>query len=602
MGHTFNRLGLILATCLALSACKPSSPKENAGDQNGSVLTYSFTLTQKEFDALSPDDQFVVANKILSTMYRGMPADEFFDLTQGFETPVVQYTNFIERTQRALTTPLKNSEIKSLNKDIFGVEDNLETENVDESIPARFTNIDNNEPHQIFMARAHTYPLSENQMVQWMSFFLANTIMFSPAREMDSTNTQDVDRVLGYLNDSLSDGLTMREVVRGWLHNLTRWRVSRSPENHALEMFELYLGVFNDTPEEQQNTINGGKACSEWYLTDNDADYQLLKDNTQDGIAEPVKVFGQYIYDCDDLYGVVAGHPLFIPRMVEVISNYFLDGMSTQKKQDVVQQIVATNPETFQDVFMAVMFSKAFLLESERPKSFEENAFNFLHAMHWTPRSGSGDLGTRVLDNVYDSSGNSRTVGVHNMGIAAMDYKIGRTPFLPMDVLSFATYHKAMRESVLLNNRAFDGRNHPEETDFTEAAISRQPPFEIVNGGFYVAGTENLKPELENLTASEFIDFVFMTALGRRATAVESAAFLLEGGPDIRDESGAVIDDNRDYLREYENENGELVLSLRRGTGGTDELYEYWADDFAEIMLDYISRLPEFYYYKSVSQ
>ena len=616
MGHSIKRLGLVIATLMALSACKPSSPQDNAGGQNGSALSYSFTLTQKEFDALSADDQFVVANKVLSTMYRGIPADEFFDLTQGLNTPVVQYSNFIERTQAALKTPLKPSEVKALNRDIFGVEDDVETEGVDESVEARFTSIDNNEPHQIFMARAHTYPLSENQMVQWMSFFLANTIMFSPAREMDSTNTQDIDRVLGYLNGALTDGASMREVVRGWLHNLTRWRVSRSPENHALEMFELYLGIFNDTPEEQQNTINGGKACSEWYLTDNDADYQLLKDNTQDGISEPVKVFGQYIYDCDDLYGVVAGHPLFVPRMVEVISNYFLDGMSAQKKQKVVQDIVATNPETFQDVFIAIMFSKAFLLETERPKSFEENAFNFLHAMHWTPRANSGDLGTRVLDNVYDSSGNSRNVGVHNMGVAAMDYKIGRTPFLPMDVLSFATYHKAIRESVLLNENAFsgcyhlgldknNGDSHRCYKRLTSEKLSMalsEKKWVVENGAFYIAGTENLKPELEKLTAAEFVDFVFLTALGRRATSVELAAFLLEGGPDTKDESEIVIDENRDYLREYENENGEMVLSLRRGTGGSDELYEYWADDFAEIMLDYISRLPEFYYYKSVSQ
>jgi hypothetical protein len=377
--------------------------------------------------------------------------------------------------------------------------------------------------------------------------------------------------------------------------------VSRSPENHALEMFELYLGVFNDTPEEQQNTINGGKACSEWYLTDNDADYQLLKDNTQYGASEPVKVFNQYVYDCDDLYGVVAGHPLFIPRMVEVISNYFLDGMSAEKKQEVVQDVVSTGPETFQDVFMAVMFSKVFLLQSERPKTFEENAFNFLHAMHWTPRSGSGDLGRDVLDRLYDI-GRNDNVSVENMGWAAMDYKIGRTPFLPMDVLSFATYHKAIRESVLLNQRAFDGANYPEAKDFTEAAIPREPPIEIINGGFYVAGAENLKPELENLTAEEFIDFIFLTALGRRADTEEMQAFLLEGGPSTRDELNNITDVNRDYLREYENENGELVLSLRRGSGGDDELYEYWADDFADIILDYISRLPEFYYYKSVSQ
>jgi hypothetical protein len=580
MGRYFNRLGLGVALCFTLQACSPASPEEKAGDRAGSPLSYDFTLSQQEFDALSPDDQFMVANKVLSTMYRGIPADEFFDLTQGLENPVVQYSNFINRTQVALQNQLEPAEVVALNQDIFGVEDKSETADIDESIPARFTNIDNNEPHQIFMARAHTYPISQNQFVQWMSFFLANTIMFSPAREMDSTNTQDIDRVLGYLEGALSDGRSMREIVRGWLHNLTRWRVSRSPENHALEMFELYLGVFNDTPEEQQNTINGGKACSEWYLTDNDADYQLLKDNTQFGVAEPVKVFNQYVYDCDDLYGVVAGHPLFIPRMVEVISNYFLDGMSAQKKQQVVSDIVSSGPETFQDVFMALIFSKAFLLESQRPKSFEENAFNFLHAMHWTPRSGSGDLGRDVLDRLYDTSRNDN-VGVHNMGWAAMDYKIGRTPFLPMDVLSFATYHQGMRESVLLNAKAYDGERYPEARDYTEAATPREPPIEIINGAFYVAGTENLKPELENLSGAEFVDFVFMTAMGRRATTEESTAFVSEGL-------------GRNFL--FEDEFGVVRPTKTNG----NSYWENLTDDYARLMLDYMSRLPEFYYYRAV--
>lgn len=570
----------ILFCSISLAACKPSSPQDKADDREGGALSHSFTLSQSEFDGLSPEDQFMVANKVLSTMYRGVPADEFFDLTQGLDNPVVQYTNFINRTQSALQRDLSNSEIVALNQDIFGVVDNPETQDIDESIPARFTNIDNNEPHQIFMARAHTYPISHNQFVQWMSFFLANTIMFSPAREMDSTNNQDVDRVLGYLEKSLTQGKSMREIVRGWMHNLSRWRVSRSPENHALEMFELYLGVFNDTPEEQQNTINGGKACSEWYLTDNDADYQLLRDNTQYGTAEPVKVFNQYVYDCDDLYDVVAGHPLLIPRLIEVISNYFLDGMSAAKKLAVVKNVAATNPETFDDVFLAIMFSKTFLLESERPKSFEENAFNFLHAMHWTPRSNSGALRSDVLDRLYDTSRNDN-IGVHKMGWAAMDYKIGRTPFLPMDVLSFASYHQAIRESVLLNTKAYDGERFPEARDYTEATIPREPPIEILNGGFYVAGTENLKPELENLSGAEFVDFVFLTAMGRFATTEESTAFVAEG---IR----------RNFL--FEDEFGVVRPTKTNG----NKYWEYYSDDFAEVMLDYMSRLPEFYYYRAV--
>ncbi|GAA6134240.1 hypothetical protein NBRC116188_10290 [Oceaniserpentilla sp. 4NH20-0058] len=586
MANPFFRPLIGLFVCCSIVACKPSEPEGSAsgGDK---TLAYDFSLSQSEFDALSAENQFMVANKLLSTMYRGVPVDEFFDLTQGLEEPVIQYTNFIESTQTALNTRMTDEQIISVEQDIFGLDDNIETEDVDESTPARFTNIDNNEPHQIFMARNQAYPLSKNQMEQWMSFFLANTIMFSPAREMDSTNNQDVDRVLGYLSTQLSNDASMRETVRGWLHNLSRWRVSRSPENHALEMFELYLGVFNDTEEEQQNTINGGKACSEWYLTDNNADYQLLKDNTQNGIKEPVKVFDQYITSCEDLYDIVAGHPLLVPRMVEVITNYFLDGMSVEEKLEVVEAIVATNPETFQDVFLAIMYSKAFLLESTRPKTFEENAFNFLHAMHYNSRANSYPLDRAILDRVYDSSNNGNLIGLHNMGWAAMDYKIGRTPFLPMDVLSFAAYHKAIRESVLLNTRAYDGRYFPETEDFTEETPPREPTIEIVDGAFYVTGTENLKPEMESLSPEEFIDFNFLTAMGRRATAEETTALIAEG-------------EVRDYLRYYENESGVDELSLRRSGGGDDELYEYWADDYAQMILDYISRLPEFYYYRAV--
>jgi hypothetical protein len=588
----------MLLIVAAITGCKPSAPKQGGGAGGGQALSYGFTLSQSEFNGLSAEEQFMVANKALSTLYRGVPADEFFDLTQGLESPVIQQNNFIIQNQIALQTPLDSEELDAITPRLFGVVDNPATTEVDESIAARFR-IDGNHPHQYYMARIQTYPISRDMFVNWMAYFLANTIMFSPAREMDSTNNQDITRVLGYLEKSLTEETSIRDTIRGWLHNLSRWRVSRSPENHALEMFELYLGVFNDTPEEQQNTLNGGRVCDSWYLTDNDADYQLLPDPVKPEGTETLKVFGKYVSTCDDLYDVVAGHPLVIPRVVEVIVNYFMDGSPAELKTRLIQDIVNTGPTRFDDVFLAIIFSEAFLLHSERPKTFEENAFNFLHAMHWTPRSDSGELDDWMMDRLLDSNrfDSGADIGVHRMGWAAMDYKIGRTPFLPMDVLSFATYHKAMRESVLLNERAFDGCNHPgvrfrrcyqtrsdEELALAESDPNGLEPFPIHNGSYYEAGTENLKPELEGLTASEFVDFVFLTALGRRADEQEKNAFLEEASQG-----------NRDYIREYEG-----VLQLRKTSYG-DELWENRTDDFGEIMLDYISRLPEFYYYKAAN-
>ncbi len=592
MNKTIFFIGLVYAVV----ACKPSAPTSETSGQSRDALQYSFTLSQTEFDNLSVDDQFMVANKALATMYRGLPLDEYFDLTQGLESPVVQQENFLNVIQGKLQTPLSQAELSKAYNDVFGLVDDPETE-VDDSIPARFTSFDNEHPHQKYMARIQGYPISKEQFTYWMSYFLANTIMFSPAREMDSTNSQDISRALGYLQQTIAQDKPIRDVVRGWLHNLSRWRVSRSSENHALEMFELYLGLFNDTEEEQQNTINGGIACDAWYLTDNNADYQLLKDFNKPDVVGTVKVLGSYISTCEELYDVVAGHPLLIPRVTEVIVNYFLDGTPSVAKQALIQSIVNTGPTTFEDVFIAIMFSKEFLLNSQRPKTFEENAFNFLDAMHWTPRANAFPMRRDVFRWVLDSTNNGRAVGVHNMGWAAMDSKIGRTPFLPMDVLSFATYHKGIRESVLMNQRAYDGRDFPETEDFTEADVPRDPPFEIKNGAFYVAGTENLKPELETLTAKEFIDFVFLTALGRRASDAEMDAFIVEAGPSIRNEQNEVTDVKREWLTIDD----EGVAQLRR-YGNGDILYEYAVDDFAEIMLDYISRLPEFYYFKAVSR
>lgn len=591
----FGHIGVLIAV-FAMAGCSPKSPEESAGGSSP-VLQHDFTLSQAEFDSLTPETQFMVANKALSTMYRGLPADEFFDLSKGLEDPQVQYTNFVSDTQIKLQELITHDEFVDLSARLFGVEDNLETTDVDESIPARFF-IDSGHPHQYYMARIQGYPLSRDMFVNWMSYFLANTIMFSPAREMDSTDNQDVAWVLGYLDTELRLNTPIREVVKGWLHRLTRWRVSRSPENHALEMFELYLGVFNDTPEEQQNTLNGGKVCDYWSLSDDDENYVLKSDPIKPEGTQTLKVFGQYVSTCHELYDVVSGHPLLIPRVVEVIVNYFLDGSPAELKTELIQNIVSTGPTTFDDVFLAIIYSEAFLLQAERPKTIEENAFGFLNSMHWTPRSDRYPLDERVLDVMLDSSNNSEELSVHNMGWAAMDYKIGRTPFLPMDVLSFASYHRAMRQEVLLNGNAYSGCYHPgveyrtcyqqrsdEELAIAETDPTRLEPFPIHNGAFYVAGTENLKPELENLSAEEFVDFIFISALGRKAEAAEKTALLEEAN-----------EDNRDYVRADE----DGVLQLRK-TNGEDLLWENRTDDFAMVILDYISRLPEFYYYKAAN-
>jgi len=569
---------------LLLAACSPDPglPSDDAGGvNNAKPITHDFTLTQNEFDQLAPEDQFVVMNKAMSTFMRGMPGDEFFDTSQGLENPVVRTSDSLTRLQTQMQTPLTSDQRIHSDQLVFGSPDDTETA-VDDSIPAMFDDFDNRQPHQVFVARALGYPISHDQFSHWMAYFLANTIMFSPAYEMDSTDHQDISRTLGYLQSHLENNSAITAVIRGWLNNLSRWRVSRSAENHALEMFELYLGIFNDSEEEQQNTINGGKACAPWYLTDNSDDYQLAKDPL---IVEGVKayrVFDQYVSTCAQLYDAVVGHPNLIPRVTEVIVNYFLDGSTAELKNNLIADIVATGPQTFDDIFLSVIFSEAFLLHSERPKTFEENAFGFLDAMSWSPRARQWPIDRRTLQTVFNRNSNAN-VSLRAKGWAPMEYKIGRTPFVPMDVLSFASYHKGLRENILLNTKGWDGERFPEETDFTEADEPRGVPFEIKHGAFYQAGTENLKETLEGLSAEEMIDYVFLSALGRRATQDEMDTWIAEG----LERNMLSVD-----------EDGRNIMTKTNG----DRYWEYYTDDFAEMMLDYMSRLPEFYYYRAVAQ
>lgn len=559
MRHTIFFSVLVLIT---VTACNPGLPSESGNtNTTPSVTGYANSLTQSEFDQLDPEDQYMVASKLMATMFRGVPLDEFADTTRGMDTIYVKQTNFMNQTYQALTTSLSATERNTLNDEVYGVDD---YGNPDPDLAKYYFN--SNYPHQKLMARIVEYPVSRDQFVSWMSYFLANTIMFSPAREMDSTDAQDISRVINYLELNLREGNSIRQIIRGWLHNLSRWRVSRSPENHALEMFELYLGLF----ETEEDSRNGGIACRNYWLTDNSADYQLAADFTYQN-TEYVKVLDSLVLTCEDLYDLVAGHELLMPRVTEVIVNYFLDGRSEQDRLALVESIVNNNPQTFDDIFLAIIFSEEFLLNTNRPKTFEENMFGFLDRMHWDSDTNSGRLGYYLF--YYLTQSGSDNMRLAGMGWSPMEYKIGRTPFLPMDVLSFANYHKSMREHVVMNDNAFDGQSSN---------------YSGVSGSFYLAGGEDLKPELDSLTAEEFIDFVFLSALGRRATddwnngtdvvAGEKSTFITEG----LNLSYLVTDD-------------EGIVQLRRSGD-----YEYWTDNFAEIMLDYISRLPEFYYFQAV--
>lgn len=557
---------LVLIACSAtIVGCDPGQPEASSGFN---ATGYAAPLSQAEFNSLPAEQQYQVASKLYGTLFRGISAEDFFDMSAGLSAPQPRSSSFLLDARSALERPLTNEQLLAVNTLIEGL-DEEGNPNEDDAKFSFDNDTDANENEkalQVPLARITEYPLSRDLFVQWMAYFLSNTIMYSPAVEMESTDYIDAQNMYRFLTNGLHDKRTVREMVRSNLPSLARWRVSRSSENHALEAYELYLGLF----ETEEDSVKGGIACKDFYLTDEDSGYVLSTTNFPNTVPQLVlETF--FVTSCNDLYDVIAGHPLIMPRAVEVLTNYFFSGRSQQDRVNIINSIVSSGAETYEDIFTAMLFSREYLLNTERPRSFEENLLPILENLKWDPAAETNSsVGKRVFefiasgtDNPSASANRGNILYLGNKGWNTMSLKIGRLPDVPLDALSFANYHKAIREQLFLNENTYSGR----ETDIP---------------GLIYAGTgrgdDDLRGVVASLSLDDYLHFIFLNAIQRKASADELIAL-------------KTLFDNLNYLDTTVS--GAQIIK----PNSSDNRYE----EVAEITLDYISRLPEFYYFKAVN-
>ena len=556
-------LPLVLLVSL-LAGCDPGLPTGSSGFSVGGAAA---PLSQAEFNALPPQTQYQVANKLYGTLFRGITADAFFDLDAGFTSLKPRNDNFINDTRHKLATDLSLAERAALDKAIDGLDENGNPD------PARALYVfdtradleNNGRPKQLPLARIKTYPISRDLYVHWMAYFLANTIMYSPAEEMESTDMLDVQRMFRFLVTSIKEKKTIRQMIRANLPSLARWRVSRSPENQALEAFELYLGLLETGNPEAlakspvlrslpDSIEKGGIACKDRFLT-SAADNYLISSTDFPNTTPQLILTDSFIVSCDDLYDVVAGHSLVIPRAVEVIINYFMPGPeNAERRQAMSEAIVQANPQTYEDIFTAILFSKEYLLNVERPKSFEESFIPMLDRLKWSSLANVGNVNKRIFQNMATNT-NSR-IYLGSMGWDDMSLKIGRIPNVPLDALSFANYHKALREKLFYEKLSYIGG------------------FRDAGEGLINDATGNVLPFIENLSLGDYIDYIFLNAVNRKASQVEK-------------------DDLTDFFVNVQN--------YTKTVDGQEVIRPFRYDEIASETLDYISRLPELYYFQSVN-
>ena len=105
------------------------------------------------------------------------------------------------------------------------------------------------------------------------------------------------------------------------------------------------------------------------------------------------------------------------------------------KRTHIANTVVSSKPETWHDILMQIVFSEAYLLHSEQAKSAEEVFFPLTKKMDFKHYQRTMYYFKDALDDMHQ---------------ATMRYKLGKLKRVPLDTLSFANYHKYIRESVML--------------------------------------------------------------------------------------------------------------------------------------------------------
>lgn len=498
------------------------------------VSDYSLNqLSNAEYNALTETQKHQVADKLLSTLFFGYPMQELqLKIDSGtFIDDMINGLNE-ESTDRAW----------------------LENHILDEE---KFRQVDYNEQEAVdILARFYAMEdLDSYFLKNWMAYILTQTIMFSPAYELDSTHTPNIARVYNRIVMMLNVDSGMRYISYVHMSSEDNWRRFRSPEDNGREMLEIFTLDMDDS-----HVPIAGKALQNWKL-DRDSDTLVvsLNQNTQ-----PLSLFGTTIYTGDDFYREMAKSDLFTKGVTRRLVDFFFPNATAAKRSQITSSIVSSEPETWKDILLQIVFSEEYLLHQSRAKSAEELFFSLAKKTEFKHRTGT-------LHEFKDA--------LEEMHQASMKYKLGKLKRVPLDTLSFANYHKYIRERMLLQ------KSNPTKIEDYDA-WDRQGWSES-----FVANTNYALNEEDGIASLEsFIQYLFNATISRNANNEEMTLFKEHM---LRDKS----DTNSTKVLDYTFN----LIETRNDAEDQTKRREDRKRDIATIVLDYISRLTETYTQREVN-
>ncbi len=487
-------------------------------------------LSDEEFNSLNQNSKLLVANKLLSTLFFGYPE-------QILEEKIATGT-FISDIQNGLKEDIT---------------DKAEIEN-EILEPTKFQQSEWNEQEAIdILARFYVMDKLDRYFLHnWIAYILTQTIMFSPAYELDSTHRPDITNVYNRIVTFLNEEGGIRYITYIHMSSEDNWRRFRSPEDNGREMLEIFTLDQDDT-----HVPIAGKALQNWKL-DRDSDTLVVGLNQN---QEPLNLFGTTIYNGDDFYRELVKSELFINGATSRLVDFFFPDYTTTQKERIKNSIVSSNPETWQDILLQIVFSKEYLLNNSRAKSAEETFFSLAKKLYFKHRLGTFHEFKNSLEDMHQ---------------ATMKYKLGKLQRVPLDTLSFINYYKYIRERVLLK------KSNPKKINNYEAWDRQGWGIEFIkNDGIDYTNKSNK----DSLIA--FINYIFKTTISREPTNAELEMFLnhILKGDSGREEFVCCLD----MFEENDDPQKEIEKRLENKS------------KIAKIVLEYIARLDNIYMQKEVN-
>ena len=523
---------LLIIIVLLFTGCEDESSKSpiNAEDKysymyegmplyatNMSVNDYKLkSLSNNKFNSLSSSEQELIADKLLSTLFFGMPREEISNL--------IETGTFITKIRSMLD---KNT------NDLVLAEERL-NDSGDEG--EFYFNDWAAGAEEVAKILARFYVLEEldkEYANYWSAYILSSTIMFSPAYELESTHNPNIERIYSALVRAFREELTLEYST--FLHMISddNWRRFRSPEDNGREMMEIFLQDFDDT-----KVPIAGQALKNWHLDrDNDTLVIGLDEN-----RESLQLYGKTIVDGFDFYRVLVNSSDFTKEVTDRLVDIYFQTFNNTQKASIVSNIVASNPNTWQDILFQIVFSESYLLESDKPKSAEELFFSLSKKIHFKHKRKffsyfAGNLG--------------------DMNQASMKYKLGKYVEVPLDTQSFISYHKVLREDVFIRYK------NEWSSGWEEELFIPDKLFEGVSAYEHSEILERL------------INFLFMSTLSRPASEQEIELF-----------RGHMLTDEKTYQHPFRIFKDDGSINERRNA--------------TIIIMDYISRLAQNYRFEKV--